>query len=169
MWAEYAMRRAGGGTEKPVSVRYVVAEKTPAKIALEVNTKSERGTLMMRSDFFPAGADAWKLGAMHMEVGEKKMDLPPEQVALSRPVKTNEPPGDLLGTETVTTPAGTFPCKHYRKAISPDPKAPAVEMWISDKVLPTGVVKSTLVGTGIETVLVTTGTATPAAAAPKGN
>ena len=41
-----------------------------------------------------------------------------------------------LGTDTVTVPAGTFVCQHYRAADG------SSEVWISDKVAPWGLIKS---------------------------
>jgi len=43
---------------------------------------------------------------------------------------------DLVGTESVTVPAGTFTCQHYRN------KDGSGEAWISDKVGPWGLVKT---------------------------
>jgi hypothetical protein len=42
---------------------------------------------------------------------------------------------DLVGTESVTVPAGTFTCEHYRT------KDGASDVWVSDKVAPWGLVK----------------------------
>ena len=42
---------------------------------------------------------------------------------------------DLVGTESVTVPAGTFSCSHYRA------KDGSSETWISDKITPYGIVK----------------------------
>lgn len=42
---------------------------------------------------------------------------------------------EQVGTETVTTPAGTFSCEHWRK------KDGSTEVWISEKVAPWGLVK----------------------------
>jgi hypothetical protein len=47
--------------------------------------------------------------------------------------------GEKLGTESVTVPAGTFLCDHYR---SQQEKA-TVDLWVSTKVSPYGVVKMT--------------------------
>ena len=48
-------------------------------------------------------------------------------------------PGEKVGSETITVPAGTFECEHYRKT------APhgTVDVWISSKVSPYGTVKMT--------------------------
>jgi uncharacterized protein YqjF (DUF2071 family) len=40
-----------------------------------------------------------------------------------------------LGTESITTPAGTFSCQHWRS------KKDATEVWLSDKVSPWKLVK----------------------------
>jgi hypothetical protein len=42
---------------------------------------------------------------------------------------------ELVGTESVTVPAGTFSCEHYRM------KDGSGDGWISDKVSPWGLVK----------------------------
>jgi len=44
--------------------------------------------------------------------------------------------GQLVGTESVTTPAGTFECQHYRTTDPPG------DVWVSSKVSPWGLVKS---------------------------
>jgi hypothetical protein len=47
--------------------------------------------------------------------------------------------GELVGTESVTVPAGTFSCQHYRKQ---DPKG-MTDLWISTQVTPYAMVKMT--------------------------
>jgi hypothetical protein len=46
-------------------------------------------------------------------------------------------PGEKVGSETITVPAGTFECEHYRKQ---EPRG-TVDVWISSKVPPYGMVK----------------------------
>jgi hypothetical protein len=48
-------------------------------------------------------------------------------------------PGQRVGSETITVPAGTFECEHYRKQ---EPRGTA-DVWISTKVSPYGMVKMT--------------------------
>ena len=43
---------------------------------------------------------------------------------------------ERVGTETITVPAGTFSCEHYRA------KDGSTDAWVSDKVAPWGLVKS---------------------------
>jgi len=46
-------------------------------------------------------------------------------------------PGERVGAETITVPAGTFECEHYRKQ---EPQG-TVDVWVSPKVSPYGTVK----------------------------
>lgn len=48
--------------------------------------------------------------------------------------------GEKIGTESVTVPAGTFECEHYRKEVA---GGKTVDYWFSTKVLPYGLVKMT--------------------------
>jgi len=56
---------------------------------------------------------------------------------------TNEQPADLreqaerIGTESVTTPAGTFTCEHCRM------KDGSADVWVGEKIAPYGLVKMT--------------------------
>jgi hypothetical protein len=47
--------------------------------------------------------------------------------------------GELVGTESVTVPAGTFSCQHYRKT---DARG-TTDLWISTQVTPYAMVKMT--------------------------
>ena len=47
--------------------------------------------------------------------------------------------GELVGTETITVPAGTFVCQHYRKQGQNGP----VDFWVSDQVTPYAMAKMT--------------------------
>jgi len=44
-----------------------------------------------------------------------------------------------VGSESVTVPAGTFDCEHYRKQTAEG----TVDVWVSTKVSPYGTVKMT--------------------------
>jgi hypothetical protein len=48
-------------------------------------------------------------------------------------------PGEMVGSEIITVPAGTFECEHYRKQEQNGP----VDVWVSTKVSPYGMVKMT--------------------------
>ena len=55
--------------------------------------------------------------------------------------------GQLVGTETITVPAGTFVCQHYRE----NTNGRTSDLWISTKISPYGLVK--LEGPGTTMVL----------------
>ncbi len=46
----------------------------------------------------------------------------------------------MVGTETITVPAGTFPCKHWHKDKNADDNGDH-DIWTSDKISPFGIVK----------------------------
>jgi len=70
--------------------------------------------------------------------GRPPMELPafgnPNQAAPATDIRND---AEKVGTEDVTTPAGTFSCDHYRD------KNGKWEAWLSTKVTPWGLVKST--------------------------
>jgi hypothetical protein len=88
------------------------------------------------------------------EAGMKRMIMqqpgqPPMEMSgmLMGMMKTGQPQpsggkvdyGELVGTESVTVPAGTFVCQHYRK----QEKSGTVDYWVSDQVTPYAMAKMT--------------------------
>ncbi len=66
---------------------------------------------------------------------------PPMEMPAAMSSKTRTPveikdKADDLGSESITTPAGTYSCEHYRA------KDGSGDAWVSDKVTPFGLVKS---------------------------
>ncbi len=78
--------------------------------------------------------------------GQQAMEMPMNMMGsmmMRQPAESSSPKspadmGEMVGTETVTVPAGTFDCKHYRAK-----GAETVDAWVSAKVYPYGVVKGT--------------------------
>ncbi|MGH9736884.1 MAG: hypothetical protein ACRD8A_20125 [Candidatus Acidiferrales bacterium] len=70
--------------------------------------------------------------------GHPPMDLPDEMMQAQQPFRFNDVRAESadLGSERVTTLAGTFACEHYRA------KDGSSEFWVSKQVLPMGLVKS---------------------------
>ena len=155
-WADYTM--SGKGGEKPVTIRYSLVERTATKFALEIDSSTPKGEMVIHFDFVPQGADGWKVVSGKMQLGEQKMDLPAAQLAAAPPLKTTDPPGQLVGSEDLTTPLGSFSCKHYKKVMVEGGKGPSLDVWINEKVSPTGLVKSTLDAMGVQMTLLATGT-----------
>lgn len=162
-WADYTMMMPGQTGDGP-KVRYALVSKANGKLALEIDTATPKGELDMRLDFTAQGADAWKVAGGKMKMGDQVIDFPTQEISAAPPIKKGDVPGKLVGTEDVTTPAGKFSCKHYTKTMSltppgappgTQPQSITMELWMSDKVSPTGLVKSsvgpmsmTLAGTG---------------------
>ena len=73
-----------------------------------------------------------------MQMGNRPpMELPASMNAKPQPQPIDiKDKADDLGSESVTTPAGTFVCEHFRM------KDGTGDAWVSDKVSPFGLVKS---------------------------
>ena len=73
--------------------------------------------------------------------GQPPMEMSPDMMAMGARRATQTQAADfrdkaeLVGTESVTVPAGTFTCQHYRM------KDGSGDAWISEKVSPWGLVK----------------------------
>lgn len=70
--------------------------------------------------------------------GHPPMELPDEMMQAQQPFQFNDVRADSadLGSERITTLAGSFTCEHYRA------KDGSSEFWVSKQVLPMGLVKS---------------------------
>jgi hypothetical protein len=75
-----------------------------------------------------------------MQMGPQTQDMPPAAMAQGG-IKKNDVPGKLVGTEEVKTAVGSFSCKHYQKQTPKEAGGSTIDMWINDKVMPTGLVK----------------------------
>ncbi len=155
-WADYTI--TSKGPEKPLATRYALVERTPAKLAIEVDSTTDKGEMVIHLDFAAQGADAWKLTASKIRMGDRRVDVPAANIAAMPPLKTTDSPGDLVGTEELATPAGAFTCKHYKKSLLEGGKGPWIDLWISDKVSPTGLVKTSADAMGVTMTLVASGT-----------
>jgi hypothetical protein len=83
--------------------------------------------------------------------GMDPMEMDTSSAAIGRRMQQSSPSdindkAEALGSESVTVPAGTFTCQHYRM------KDGSGEAWVSDKVGPWGLVKSVSKG---ETMVLT--------------
>jgi hypothetical protein len=111
--AEYVMSMKSA-PDKPVKMRITLVEKTDKKLALEMNNDTPMGKIKARLEYVAEGT-AWRLAGGSMTMGTTPpQPIPAEQVQAAEPIKKGGLPGKLVGTETVTTPAGTFKCQHYR-------------------------------------------------------
>jgi hypothetical protein len=68
--------------------------------------------------------------------GQPAMEMPFNFTGKDNAVKDEMEKWHQVGTETITVPAGTFSCAHWKK------DAGTGDVWVSDKVSPMGMVKS---------------------------
>jgi hypothetical protein len=154
-WAEYTMSMKG--QPQTIKMRYSVVERSDKLIGLEVDSQTPMGPVIMRMQFTAASPDTWSLSKALVQVGEQKKQMTPEEMK-SGDIKKGETQGKLVGNEAVTVPAGKFDTKHYqRKVVMPgQPGEQQIEVWMSDKAGPTGLVKMSSAN-GVDVVLSSTG------------
>lgn len=103
----------------------------------------EEGGMIMKS-LTVAHEGGAEIKRMIMQApGQPPMEMPMEMMGMMprpKPQASNEAAlGEKIGTETVTVPAGTFTCDHYRSKQANEP----ADLWISAKVPPYGLIKMT--------------------------
>ena len=105
---------------------------------LEMAMTTKEGLMVMKNLMvFDGGVGQMKRMIMQAP-GQPPMELPVEMMMRGQtaPHKADfRKDAQLIGTEDVTTPAGTFSCQHYRTSDG--------DVWFSEKVPPYGLVKMT--------------------------
>jgi hypothetical protein len=89
---------------------------------------TDNGMTSVRMVMQQAGQDPMEMDMSMMNMGGRKMPQ-------STPSDIRDK-AERVGTETITVPAGTFSCEHYRM------KDGSGDAWISEKIAPWGLVKS---------------------------
>lgn len=112
-WMEMAMNNLRSGGE--MYVKNLIAP-------------TDNGIASVRMIMQPPGQDPMEMDMTTMNMGGR-------QRPQSTPTDIRDK-AELVGTESITVPAGTFSCEHYRM------KDGSADAWISDKVAPMGLVKS---------------------------
>ncbi len=97
---------------------------------------------MVMKQLIVTGGDKPQIKRMIMQMpGRPPMEMPMGMLGMGQREQAtgadDTSPGVKVGVETITVPAGTFVCDHYRKQ---EPRG-TVDVWISDKVPPYGMVK----------------------------
>jgi hypothetical protein len=97
---------------------------------------------MVMKQLTVAGGEGPHIRRMIMQSpGQPPMEMPMGMMGMGRrgpgPGGGDTSPGERVGTETITVPAGTFVCEHYRKQ---EPQG-TMDVWISSKISPYGTVK----------------------------
>jgi hypothetical protein len=114
-------------------------------LEIRINNQKTKGEMVMKELMVMHGSQPEIKRLITQPPGRPPMELPSAMLGVIRshtPAATggNEKNGGLgekIGTESITVPAGTFECDHYRKQEEGSP----VELWVSSKVSPYGIVK----------------------------
>lgn len=138
--ADYVVEQNNG---KKQNFQVAVVEKaSTGGYWMEYAISEERGTMYMKYLMSRQGDDAVIMHTIFQMPGQPPIDAStamqmPGMSAQNKPQKVDiRAEAQNLGTESVTTPAGTFSCQHWRTKDGND-------VWISDKVTPWGLVKMT--------------------------
>jgi hypothetical protein len=136
--AAYDMQSTNGGK---TSIEYAIVgkESVDGKDGFWMEwttTAGDMGEMVMKVLIVPGSTSAQKV-IMQMP-GRPPMEMP---MQMSHPNAGATAPSDVrnlaedVGTESITTPAGTFSCEHYKM------KDGSGDSWVSSKVPPFGLVK----------------------------
>jgi len=114
------------------------------------NSPELGGEMVMKELVVNTGTQSGIKRMIMQQPGKPPMEMPAMMMSM---MQQHQPPptipaggatgkggmGELVGTESVTVPAGTFSCQHYRKQEQNGP----VDVWISTQVSPFAMVKMT--------------------------
>lgn len=120
---------------------------------LEIRTESARtnGEMIIKELAVNSGSHPQIKRLIIQQPGRSPMEMPASMLSMmeqhTQPGSEagNGSPGEKIGTESVTVPAGTFECEHYRK----QENGKTIDYWVSAKVSPYGLVKMTGEGTSM--------------------
>ena len=131
-WSEYLMQKEH---EQAVRVRYTLVQRDKKRIALEVDSSTPQGRMLVRLEFGVDGVARYKLEKARMKLGETTSeDMPlPNEMHFGK----DETFGDPVGREEVVVKAGKFFADHFRRK----DQARTTEVWMDDKIFPVGMVK----------------------------
>src|SRR5712692_3353830 len=135
---------AQGGRKMQFEITVVGSETVEGKPAywqeMAMESPREGGQVYMKYLIVLDGKLTHVKRAIMQMPGHPPMELPVEMMARGRgadqPADYREQ-AERVGSEPVTTPAGTFTCEHWRM------KDGSGEVWFSEKVSPYGLVKTT--------------------------
>lgn len=124
---------------------YAVVGKEGDAYWLEIRSTMAKGSMAMKQLMgMPGGGQPPQIQRMIMQApGQPPMEMPVSMLKGAMASAQTQIPagqhasGEKVGTETVTVPAGTFECEHYRSASN----GKNTDVWVSTKVAPYGLVK----------------------------
>ncbi len=137
--AEYESTNSNSKTPRTMEMGIVGKESVDGKDGywMEIATTSKEDQAIIAKGLITK--DDIQFHRMIMQLpGKPAMEMP-FTPSSGRGQQAHEAMNDwhLIGTETITVPAGTFACEHYKN------DKDGSELWASDKVTPFGLVKQT--------------------------
>jgi hypothetical protein len=140
----YQMESKRGGKQE-IEIAIVGAETSEGKAGhwLEMTTNDpEQGQMVMRRLMALDGKEMRTLRMVFQQGNDEPMEMSMQMMSMmgqqQKPQKSDfRDDAERVGTETITTPAGTFECEHWRS------KDKSSDYWLSEKVSPWGLVKMT--------------------------
>jgi hypothetical protein len=117
---------------------------------MRMNSAELGGEMVMKTLTVTTGTQTGVKRMIMQQPGKPPMEMPAMMTAMAQQHQPHPTTpsggsggkgdmGEMLGTESVTVPAGTFSCEHYRKQEQNGP----VDVWITTQVTPYGMVKMT--------------------------
>jgi hypothetical protein len=140
-WSEYALRTPGAQT---ATERFALTARTGTRVALEIsvpgNTLGGLGRIVLQRQGDGAGelTDPAR-GQLILQVGDRApLAIAPGTPLGPRVQLETLRAGTFTDHQTITVPAGTFGVRHHRWTI---PGGAVVDVWVSAKVEPLGIVR----------------------------
>lgn len=141
--AQYQVTTQG----RPMQFAYVIVGKEDVEgstgywMEIRSSGADPSGEMVMK-ELMVLGGDRPQIKRMITQSpGRPPMEMPMSMMRMQQRAGGGQPgdsgPGMKVGSETITVPAGTFDCEHYRKQTP----SGTVDVWISTKVPPYGTVK----------------------------
>ncbi len=116
----------------------------------EIRMKGGKADGMVMKQLMVVGGSGAGIKRMIMQQpGQQAMEMPMgmmnsmmgsmmrQQATPQSSAKTPADLGEMVGTESITVPAGTFECEHYKSK-----SAEGGDLWVSSKVSPYGLIKA---------------------------
>jgi hypothetical protein len=137
--AAYSLETNGETSEMEMAVIGKEAANGKDGYWFEMTMKSARGTFVMKYLYVLDGAQIHVVRMIMQTPGRPPMEMPASMMERAGTASTQ--PADIraqsedVGAESVTTPAGTFACEHYRA------KDGSGDAWVAKGLPPLGLVK----------------------------
>lgn len=136
-WASYSMK-VGEGT---MSTKTALVARDASSVTMETSVEGGMlammgGKMTMKVVMDPDPTTAAKpVKQAVMQIGDQEPMLAPDTMQAQKYSKPD--PSTLVGKETIKVAAGSFKTAHYRNKTEQG----AADVWVSEDVLPTGLVK----------------------------